>query len=56
MWLGQVRRQGLATERLGAVAVLPIDSLGYAAGGVSSLTTPATEAATRPGRKEPSTP
>ena len=46
---------GLATERLGAVVVLSIDSLGYAAGGVFALCALATGAA-RYGRKEPSTP
>jgi MFS family permease len=47
---------GVATERLGAVAVLTIDSLGYIAGGAFALRTLATEAATRLGRKQPSTP
>ena len=47
---------GLATERLGAVAVLTIDSLAYVVGGAFALRTLAIGAATRLGRKEPSTP
>jgi hypothetical protein len=46
---------GLATDRLGAVTVLTIDSLGYAAGGAVALCTLATKAA-RFGREEPSPP
>ncbi|HYO29065.1 MAG TPA: MFS transporter [Thermomicrobiales bacterium] len=47
---------GLATERLGAVAVLTIDSLGYALAGVFALWTLRTRTATRLGRKEPGIP
>jgi hypothetical protein len=47
---------GLATERLGAVAVLTIDSLGYALAGAFALWTLRTGAATRLGRKEPGIP
>jgi len=46
---------GLATERLGAVAVLTIDSLGYAAAGAFALGALAT-GATRLRRTRPSTP
>lgn len=46
---------GLATERLGAVAVLTIDSLGYAAAGVFALVA-TTSGAARYRRKRPSTP
>jgi MFS family permease len=46
---------GLATERLGAVAVLTIDSLGYIAGGAYALRALATGVARR-GREELSTP
>jgi MFS family permease len=46
---------GLATERLGAVTVLTIDSLGYAAGGAFALWTLATGGA-RIGREELSSP
>jgi MFS family permease len=45
---------GLATERLGAVAVLTIDSLGYVAGGALALRALATGAAIHRGRTEPS--
>ncbi|MDP9367859.1 MAG: MFS transporter [Chloroflexota bacterium] len=54
--IGGAAIAGLATERLGAVAVLTIDSLGYVAGGAFALRTLGTGAATRRGRKEPSTP
>ena len=47
---------GLATERLGAVAVLTIDSLGYIAAGAFALVTLGTGAAARLGRKGTSTP
>jgi hypothetical protein len=47
---------GLATERLGAVAVLTIDSLGYVAAGVFALRALAIGAGTRFWRKEPSPP
>jgi MFS family permease len=47
---------GLATARLGAVAVLTIDSLGYVAGGVFALRALAAGATTRLGRKEPTSP
>jgi MFS family permease len=53
--IGGAAIAGLATERLGAVAVLTIDSLGYVAGGAFALRMLATEAATRLRRKEPST-
>ena len=52
--IGGAAIAGLATERLGAVAVLTIDSLGYVAGGVFALRALAT-GATRLGRKEPRT-
>ncbi len=54
--IGGAAVAGLATERLGAVAVLTIDSLGYVAGGAFALRTLGTGAVTRRGRKEPSTP
>ncbi len=47
---------GLATERLGAVAVLTIDSLGYVAAGAFVLRTLARVAAARPGRPRASPP
>jgi hypothetical protein len=47
---------GLATARLGAVAVLTIDSLGYVVGGAFALRALATGTATRLGRREPSRP
>jgi hypothetical protein len=52
--IGGATFAGLATERLGAVAVLTIDSLGYAAGGAFAPTALATGAAGLR-RKEPST-
>ena len=52
--IGGAAIAGLATERLGAVTVLTIDSLGYVAGGVFALRALATGAA-RIGRKAPST-
>jgi MFS family permease len=52
--IGGAAIAGLATERLGAVTVLTIDSLGYVAGGVFALRALAT-GATRLGRKEPRT-
>ncbi len=45
---------GLATARLGAVAVLTIDSLAYIAAGAFALRTLAPGAATHLGRQEPS--
>jgi MFS family permease len=53
--IGGAAIAGLATERLGAVAVLTIDSLGYAAGGVFALGAVAT-GATHLRRTKPSTP
>jgi hypothetical protein len=47
---------GLATERLGAVAVLTVDSLAYIAAGAFALRTLATRAATRLGREAPGGP
>ncbi len=47
---------GAATERLGAVAVLTIESLAYVAAGAFALKMLATGAAARLGRQEPSTP
>jgi MFS family permease len=47
---------GFATERLGAVRVLTIDSLAYMGGGVFALWTMGTGVATRIGRKQPSAP
>jgi MFS family permease len=47
---------GFATERLGAVAVLTIDSLGYIAGGAFALWALATGAAKRIGREQASVP
>jgi Na+/melibiose symporter-like transporter len=47
---------GLATERFGAVAVLTIDSLGYAAAGVFALWTTSLGATARLGRKGTSPP
>ncbi len=47
---------GVATERLGAVAVLTIDSLGYVAAGAFALRTVGTGATARLGRKEPRPP
>jgi hypothetical protein len=52
--IGGAAIAGLATERLGAVAVHTIDSLGYVAGGAFALRALATGAA-RLGRKEAST-
>ena len=52
--IGGAAIAGLATERLGAVAVLTIDSLGYVAGGAFALRALAT-GATRLGRREPRT-
>jgi MFS family permease len=53
--IGGAAIAGLATERLGAVAVLTIDSLGYVAGGAFALSSLAIGAA-RLGVKEPSPP
>jgi Na+/melibiose symporter-like transporter len=53
--IGGAAFAGLATDRLGAVTVLTIDSLGYAAGGAFALWTLATGAAYL-GREEPSPP
>jgi MFS family permease len=47
---------GLAMERLGAVAVLTIDGLGYVAAGALALRTLGTGAETRIGHKQPSVP
>lgn len=47
---------GAATERLGAVAVLTIDSLAHVAAGAFALRTLGTGAATRIGRKQLSIP
>jgi MFS family permease len=52
--IGGAAIAGLATERLGAVTVLTIDSLGYVAGGVFALRA-LTTGATRLGRREPRT-
>ena len=54
--IGGAAVAGLATERLGAVAVLTIDSLGYVAAGAFALRALTTGAAARLGRKEPGTP
>jgi MFS family permease len=54
--IGGAAFAGLATERLGAVTVLTIDSLGYIAGGAFALKTLTTQVAARFGGKEPSTP
>lgn len=47
---------GAATERLGAVAVLTIDSIAYVAAGLFALRTLASGVATRIGRQEPAGP
>src|SRR5829696_4463470 len=54
--IGGAAIAGLATERLGAVTVLTIDSLGYIAGGAFALKTLTTQVAARLGGNEPSTP
>lgn len=53
--IGGAAIAGLATPRLGAVAVLSLDSLGYAGGGAFALWALATGTATRFGRASPET-